>query len=129
MVPGIEDFSSFPSQGNGRYWQDRHPHHPLLPSHTPLSWPHAATARARILVPAWRDKNIPVEERVCSVSTHVQLFHRQCQRGRGTRRLGSSGTMARKPLDTAGFVGKKGIITTFVRSPAPGLPLFHADQI
>lgn len=129
MAPGIEDFSSFPKRGKGRCWQDRRPHHPLLPSCTSLSWPNAATASARIWVAARRDENISTEERVCNVSAHVQLFHRRCQRGRGARCPGGSGAMARKPLDTAGFVGRRGITTTFVRSPAPELPLFHADQI
>lgn len=129
MAPGIEDFSSFPKWGKGRRWQDRCPHHPLLPSCTSLSWPNAATTSASILVTAWCDENISMEERVCDVSAHVQLFHRQCQRGWGAWRPGGSGAMARKPLDTAVFVGRRGIIMTFVRSLAPELPLFHADQI
>lgn len=101
----------------------------FLPSCTSLPWPNAAATSASIVVTAWCDETISTEERVCNVSIHVQLFHRQCQQGRGARHLGSSGTMARKPLDTASFVGKRGIIMTFVRSLAPELPLFHADQI
>lgn len=130
MAPAIKNFSSFPKKGRGRCWQDRHPHRPLLPSCTSLSWPNAATAHANILVAAWCDENISMGERVCNVSAHVQLCHRQCQRGRAARRPGgSSSTVAGKPLDTAGFVGRRGIIMTFVRSPAPELPLFHTDQI
>lgn len=81
------------------------------------------------LVAAPSDENASTEDGGCKVSARVRLFHRRCQWGWGPWCPGGSGAMAQKPLDTAGFLRKKGIITTFVRSLAPELPLFHADQI
>lgn len=116
-----EDSSSFRKRGKGRtdihvpitpFSPAAHIHPgPTQPPLVPVFWLQLGVMR----IYPWR-KEFAVSAPMCSYFTDSAS--------------GDGGAaMARKPLDTAGFVGRRGIITTFVRSPAPELPLFHADQI